>query len=144
VDCGAFLCPQPHRIDVKPSFSFPKLLSLGAEANVSVAIFSEVSPGGAQTWDFANVRKDATLTLTVGDVTHSVKVNAKGQGTCTVKDFADPLTGLKKPPKDGACQFPTSGFPLGTHEAVVAGFFLDPASGEILRFQGRQEITIVP
>ena len=40
-DCGTFTCTPSHRIDIKPSFPFPKTINPGTEANLTIAIFSE-------------------------------------------------------------------------------------------------------
>src|SRR5262249_45738472 len=139
-----------HRIDIKPSFPFPKTLSLGTEANVTVAIFSE--QGATAVWNaptqvIVNDQANFPLTLTVGSVVEPVKTNQSGQGTCSVSDVADPISGQKDGIKDLKCQFPTSGLPLGTNFGVVSGFFSDPLSqppGQIKEFSARQLITIVP
>jgi len=143
-DGTPFLC-STHRIDIKPSAPFPKTLTLGAEANVTVAIFSEVN------WNApAEIQVDAVslqqhpLTLTVGGVISNVKTNSNGSGTCSVSDVADPITGQKDGIKDLKCQFPTSGFPLGTNFGIVTGFFLDPLTNQFTAFSARQEVTIVP
>jgi hypothetical protein len=121
------------------------MLDLGTEANVTVAIFSEPN------WDApAQIRVDAAalaqnrLTLTVGGVTSDVKTNNNGSGTCSVSDVADPFTGAKDGLKDLKCQFPTSGFPAGTHVGVVNGFFEDALTGLTWAFSARQEVTILP
>jgi hypothetical protein len=149
LDCGGTVFPDgtssfpcKHRIDVKPSAPFPKMISVGADANLTVAIFSEKT--GNQVWNATQVRLDTTLTLTIGTVVVPVKVNTKGQGTCTAADVADPLTGLKDGIKDLKCQFDTSGVAAGTYSAVVSGFFFDPLTGEERAFTARQEVTVVP
>jgi len=136
---------RTHRIDIKPSAPFPKVLFLGNEANITVAIFSEPN------WDASTeIKVDATslfqhpLTLTVESVRSNVKTNSNGSGTCSISDVADPITGLKDGLKDLKCQFPTSGFPLGTHIGIVKGFFLDPLTGQSTAFTARQDITIMP
>lgn len=140
-DCGTFTCT--HRIDIKPSFPMPKLITLGAEATITVAIFSEVS--GAQVWNApTQVLTDASLTLALGSLVVPAKVNNKGQGTCSQRDVNDPVTGAKDGIKDLQCQFSTGGFPPGTHIAAVSGFFRDQTSGEIKAFRARQEVTILP
>ncbi len=140
-DCGAFACT--HRIDIKPSFSLPKSINLGLEATVTVVIFSEL--GGSRKWDApAQVQKDVTLTFSVESVVKPVKINSKGQGTCSAYEAADPGTGVKDGAKDLFCQFPTGGLPSGTNFGVVSGFFLDPATGELRAFRARQLVTILP
>ena len=121
-DCGPFACT--HRMDIKPSFPLPKVLNLGTESNVTVVIFSEKSGTrrGARRRRCV-VGPGPPATLTVGSVTHEVKVNNKGQGTCSVKDAADPNTGVQDTAKDFFCQFPTSGFPPGKNFGIVSGFF---------------------
>jgi len=159
-DCGGTI-PQPpdgtttflctHRIDIKPSFPVPKVLSLGKEANITIAIFSESS--GALKWDAsALVQTDTSLTFRVGSLVIPVKVNSKGGGTCSTSDVADPVTGATDGIKDLKCQFPTSGIPLGTHEGVVSGFFpytvVDPTTNQPVTvpraFRARQTFTVVP
>jgi len=110
-------------------------------------IFSERS--GAQVWNApAQVQKDATLTFSVQSLTIvlPVKVNNKGQGTCSTSDVADPVTGKKDGINDLKCQFSTSGLPLGTHQGVVSGFFLQvfPHGPELRAFRARQEFNVVP
>ena len=83
-------------------------------------------------------------TPSTAPVVTSVKVNSKGQGTCSTKDAGDPTTGLKDGVKDLFCQFPTGGFPTGKHFGIVSGVFFDPASGELRDFRARQEVTILP
>jgi hypothetical protein len=75
-----------------------------------------------------------------------VKVNNKGQGTCSASDAADPVTGKKDGKKDLHCQFPTGGLPFGTHIGVVSGFFTFTSNGEVevRAFHARQEVTILP
>src|SRR5262249_31355907 len=135
--------------DVKPSFPLPKVLFPGTNATVSVAIFSEKS--GGLIWDavkqvITNNLSQFPLTMTVGSVVNGVKVNNKGGGTCSALDVADPITGQKDGIKDNVCQFPTAGFPSGTNNAIIDGFFLvtpgDPNS-EVRAFRAREVITIV-
>jgi hypothetical protein len=40
------------------------------------------------------------------------------------------------------CQFPTSGMPLGTHEGILSGSFLQ--DGQLRAFRARQEFTVLP
>src|SRR5262249_5606025 len=149
VDCGAFVCT--HRIDIKPSFPFPKTINPGTEANLSIAIFSEKN--GNQVWDapaqvlLSNLTT-FPLTFSVESFVVSVKVNNQGGGTCSVSDVADPITGKKDGVKDLKCQFPTTmpdGTPLpsGTHFGVVSGFFFDPQTGDPHRAcTVRQDVSI--
>ena len=144
-DGSFFVCPHTHRIDVKPSAPLPKVINLGTEANVTVAIFSEPN------WDASKqIKVDAAtlqnfpLTFTVETVKKDVKTNNNGSGTCSISDVADPFTGLKTDAKDLKCQFPTSGLPIGTHWGVVRGWFLDPATNLFTAFSARQEVTILP
>jgi hypothetical protein len=150
-DCGAFSCT--HRIDIKPSFPFPKTINPGTEANITIAIFSEKV--GTQVWNapvqvMLNDQVHFPLTFKVESFVALVKVNNKGQGTCSTTDVADPINGQKDGIKDLKCQFPTSGLPSGTHSGEVSGFFfaspscLDPALCEVRAFSGRQEVTILP
>jgi hypothetical protein len=149
-DCG-FLFPCTHRIDIKPSFPFPKTINPGTEANLTVAIFSEKN--GSHVWDAAaqvmlNDLANFPLTFSVGSFVVSVKVNNKGGGTCSVSDVPDPLTGIKDGIKDLKCQFGTGGLPTGTHFGIVSGFFFDPLEtnpdvSPIKAFSARQEVTIV-
>ena len=139
-DCGTFLCT--HRIDIKPSFPVPKVINLGAEATITIAIFSEREMSGAQVWNAPALVLTATLTFGVESLVFPVKVNNKGGGTCSTSDVADPVTGQKDGIKDLKCQFPTSGLPLGTHQGVVSGFFLQ--GGELRAFRARQDFTVVP
>ncbi len=150
-DCGAFPCT--HRIDIKPSFPVPKVISLGAEANVTIAIFSE--PNGtqvAQAWSAPALVQTATLTFGVESLVFPVKINNSGGGTCSISDVADPVTGQKDAIKDLKCQFPTSGLPLGAHHGVVSGFFtftfVDPVTNQTVvesrAFRARQDFTVVP
>ena len=121
----------------------PKVISLGAEATITIAIFSE--PNGAQVslaWNAPALVQTATLTFGVESLVFPVKVNNKGGGTCSTSDVADPVTGQKDGIKDLKCQFPTSGLPLGTHQGVVSGFFLQ--AGELRAFRARQDFTVVP
>jgi hypothetical protein len=138
------LC-NTHRIDIKPSAPLPKTINLGAEAQVTIAIFSEVN------WNApAEVKVDAVslaqceLTFTVEGVVENVKTNNNGSGTCSISDVADPITGLKDGIKDLKCQFPTSGLPIGTHWGVVSGCFLDPLTNQSTAFSARQEFTVLP
>jgi hypothetical protein len=152
-DCGTkgdgstlFTCT--HRIDIKPSFPFPKTLNLGAEANVTIAIFSEKGVG-SQVWSAPNQvivanLSNFPLTFSVGSVVEPVKTNQSGQGTCSISDVADPETGQKDGIKDYKCQFPTTGLPPGTHFGVVSGFFFDPLTNQNRAFRARQELTILP
>jgi hypothetical protein len=146
VDCGTFLCT--HRIDIKPSFPFPKTLKLGAEANVTIAIFSEKV--GSQVWSapdqvIVNNLSNFPLTFRVESVVEPVKTNQSGQGTCSISDVEDPITGKKDGTKDLKCQFPTTGLPIGTFFGVLSGFFPDPLVGGLNReFSARQQITILP
>ena len=150
-DCGGTI-PEPpdgtttflctHRIDIKPSSPVPKVLSLGKEANITIAIFSELS--GDLKWDAsALVQTDTSLTFRVGSLVVPVKVNNNGGGTCSTSDVTDPAGG-KDGIKDLKCQFPTSGIPLGTHEGVVSGFFIDPSGTVPRAFRARQVFTVVP
>ncbi len=155
-DCGGVLLangsttfPCTHRIDIKPSFPFPKTINPGTEANITVAIFSEVS--GNQVWNapaqvFLNNLAAFPLTFAVEAFVTSVKVNNQGGGTCSVSDVPDPITGQKDGVKDLKCQFPVSAdLPKGTHFGVVSGFFkVSPAdpNSEIRAFSARQEVTI--
>ncbi len=142
------LCPT-HRIDIKPSFSLPKTVNLGSEATITIAIFSEVSPNTPQVlgnglWDAVfEVVKDANLTFSVESLVVPVKINKNGQGTCSARDVDDPTTGLTDGRKDLLCQFSTRGLPLGKHEGVVSGKFLDPNTQEIRFFRAKQEFTVV-
>ena len=156
-DCGGVLNPVDgtttfpctHRIDIKPSFPFPKTINPGTEANITVAIFSEVS--GNQVWNapaqvMLNNLAAFPLTFSVETFVTSVKVNNQGGGTCSVSDVPDPITGQKDSVKDLKCQFPISAdLPKGTHFGVVSGFFkVSPAdpNSEIRAFSARQEVTI--
>jgi hypothetical protein len=149
-DCGGVVLsggttsfPCTHRIDMKPSAGPPKIITLGTEATATVAIFSEVN--GSQVWNAsAQVKKDTSLTLSIESVVVPVKINSKGQGTCSTSDVPDPVTSVKDGIKDLKCQFPTSGLPVGTHFAIVSGFFFDPLTGEDRAFSARQEVTILP
>jgi hypothetical protein len=143
-DGTPFLC-NTHRIDIKPSAPLPKIISLGAEANVTIAIFSEVN------WNApAEIKVDQQslaqypLTFTIETVVENVKTNKNGSGTCSISDVADPVTGKKDTIKDLKCQFQTSGLPTGTHFGVVSGFFLDPLTNQFTAFSARQEVTILP
>jgi hypothetical protein len=157
-DCGGTINPDgttafpcTHRIDIKPSFPLPKTIDPGAEANITVAIFSEKT--GSQVWNAStqvllNDLANFPLTFRVEPFETSVKVNNKGGGTCSISDVADPA-GQKDGIKDLKCQFPTgpmpdgTTLPLGTHFGVVNGFFFDPITGENRAFTARQEVTIV-
>jgi len=134
-DCGSFLCT--HRISIKPGSSGPTV-SLGNEANIKVAIFSETS--GPEVWDAAAL-VELNTTLTFNGI--PVKVNSFGQGTCSVADIPDPVTGKKDGIKDLVCQFPTAGLSLGTQYGVVRGFFFNAATGKDEAFQARQLLTVV-
>jgi hypothetical protein len=141
--------PCTHRIDIKPGQAFPKSINLGTEANVTVAIFSEVGVGTATglVWNAPTqvIVNDPNfpLTLSVETVAQGVKVNISGAGTCSASDVADPITGLKDGVKDLKCQFPSSGLPKGTHFGVVSGFFVDTLTGQTRAFDARQEVTIL-
>ena len=94
-DGSIFFC-STHRIDIKPSFALPKVINLGTEANVTIAIFSETN------WNApAEIMVDAAslaahpLTFTVENVVEPVKTNSNGSGTCSISDVADPITGQK-------------------------------------------------
>src|SRR5262249_55149155 len=132
-DCGGTINPDgttsfpcKHRIDIKPSFPFPKIINPGNEANVTIAIFSETN--GSLVWSAAtqvllNDLATFPLTFSVESFVVSVKVNSKGGGTCSISDVPDPLTGQKDQFKDLKCQFPTTmpdGTPLptGTHFGI--------------------------
>ena len=157
IDCGGLLLPDgtttfpcTHRIDIKPSFPFPKTIKPGTEANLTIAIFSERN--GNQVWDapaqvvLSNLAA-FPLTFSVESFVFSVKVNNQGGGTCSISDVEDPITGKKDGIKDLKCQFPISAdLPTGTHLGVVSGFFkvspADPNSA-IRAFSARQEVTIL-
>jgi hypothetical protein len=169
VDCGIFLCT--HRIDIKPSFPFPKTIDPGTEANLTIAIFSECSsltasgicPTGAPVWNASkqvllNDLVAHPLTFTVEPFKASVKVNNNGGGTCSISDVPDPITGKKDTVKDLKCQFPAgpaadgTTLPAGTHVGVVKGWFMvDPSkctdlaadACQLSAFSARQEVTIV-
>jgi hypothetical protein len=145
--------PCTHRIDIKPSFPFPKTINLGTEATVTVAIFSETN--GSNVWDATKQVVTLTngctastapcLTFSIEPVVEPVKTNQNGQGTCSAQDLADPITGQKDGIKDLKCQFTTSGLPSGTHFGVVSGFFVDPLDHNAIKaFSARQEVTILP
>jgi hypothetical protein len=157
-DCGGTVNPDgttsfpcKHRIDIKPSFPVPKTINPGTEANITIAIFSEVN--GAHVWDASTqvlLTNLATfpLTFSVESFQVSVKVNNNGGGTCSISDVADPITGQKDSVKDLKCQFPSTmpdGTPLpkGTHFGIVSGFFFDPLTGDTREFSARQEVTIL-
>jgi hypothetical protein len=153
-DCGSFTCT--HRIDIKPSFPFPKTINPGSEANITVAIFSERND--SQVWNapaqvILTRQNEFPLKFSVETFTALVKVNNKGEGTCATTDVPDPIDGRKDQIKDLKCQFPTSGLPTDTHFGVVTGFFMvDPTkcsdlslpTCEIRAFSARQEVTILP
>jgi hypothetical protein len=145
--------PCTHRIDIKPSFPFPKTIILGTEATVTIAIFSETN--GSNVWDATKQLVTLTngctastapcLTFSIENVVDPVKTNQNGQGTCSAQDVADPITGQKDGIKDLKCQFATSGLPHGTHFGVVSGFFVDPLDNNTVKaFSARQEVTILP
>ncbi len=145
--------PCTHRIDIKPSFSFPKTINLGTESTITVAIFSEMN--GANVWDATKQLVTLTngctasaapcLTFSIENVIEPVKTNKNGQGTCSAQNLADPLTGVNDPIKDLKCQFATSGLPKGTHFGVVSGYFVDPLDNNAVKaFSARQEVTILP
>ena len=163
-DCGGTILPIPpdpngvvppttsfpctHRIDIKPGQAFPKTINLGTEANVTIAIFSEVSADGTQVWNapkevIITDQVDFPLTFSVETVVEGVKVNQSGAGTCSISDVADPITGAKDGIKDLKCQFPTSGLPKGTHFGVVSGFFVDSETGQTRAFAARELVTIL-
>jgi hypothetical protein len=172
-DCGGTITFDPnnfattsfpcvHRIDIKPSFSIPKVINLGSEATISIAIFSERTGQGstAKVWDATKLILTLTngctaaeapcLTFSVEDVVVPVKTNQNGQGTCSAQDLPDPSNGQKDGIKDLKCQFATTGLPAGTHFGVVSGFFRDPLDLDLLSqpvvkaFSARQEVTILP
>jgi len=145
--------PCTHRIDIKPSFSFPKTIHLGTEATVSIVIFSEIN--GANVWDVTKQLVTLTngctasaapcLTFSIENVIEPVKTNQNGQGTCSAQNLADPVSGLNDQIKDLKCQFATSGLPTGTHFGVVSGYFVDPLDNNAVKaFSARQEVTILP
>jgi len=144
-DGSPIISSSTHRIDIKPSAPFPKMINLGTESNVTIAIFSE--PNWAASTE---IKVDAAslaqhpLTFTLESIEEKVKTNNNGSGTCSVSDVADPFTGVKDGLKDLKCQFPTSGLPAGTHIGVVKGFFLDPLTNQFTAFIARQEVTILP
>src|SRR5215813_11412283 len=102
--------PCTHRIDIKPSFSIPKVINLGTQATVTIVIFSErngssvwnapaqvitlMAPAGCTTFTAP------CLTFRVENVVEPVKTNQNGQGTCSAQDLADPITGQKDGVKD--------------------------------------------
>jgi hypothetical protein len=144
--------PGKHRIDIKPSFPFPKTIDPGTESNLTVAIFSEPAPlqaWNASTQVLLNDLANFPLTFRVEPFQVSVKVNNQGGGTCSISDVADPITGQKDGIKDLKCQFPVgpdlngNPLPLGTHFGVVNGWFFDPLTGQNRAFTARQEVTIV-
>jgi hypothetical protein len=152
--------PCTHRIDIKPSFPFPKTINPGTEANITVAIFSEREANGTLVWDapaqvILTNQGTFPLRFMVESFNVLVKVNNKGEGTCSTTDVEDPISGQKDGAKDLKCQFPTSGLPIGTHFGEVSGFFLaNPANPlcnnpsndgcEVRAFSARQEVTILP
>jgi len=144
-DGSPIISSSTHRIDIKPSAPFPKMINLGTESNLTIAIFSE--PNWAASTE---IKVDAAslaqypLTFTVESIQEKVKTNNNGSGTCSVSDVADPFTGAKDGLKDLKCQFPTSGLPTGTHIGIVKGFFLDPLTNQFTAFTASQEITILP
>ena len=165
-DCGGTITVDPntgvattsfpctHRIDIKPSFSFPKTIHLGTEATVSIAIFSEKN-GASLVWDVTKQLVTLTngctasaapcLTFSIENVIEPVKTNQNGQGTCSAQNLADPVSGLNDQIKDLKCQFATSGLPKGTHFGVVSGYFVDPLDNNAVKaFSARQEVTILP
>jgi Metallo-peptidase family M12B Reprolysin-like len=154
--------PCTHRIDIKPSFSFPKTINPGTESTISIAIFSERNSSGG-VWDattqvvtqmLTSGCTDSTppcLTFSVENVVEPVKTNKNGQGTCSAQNLADPITGQNDGVKDLKCQFATSGLPPGTHFGVVCGYFVDPLDVDpstgvpaTKGFCARQEVTILP
>jgi hypothetical protein len=152
-DCGTYLDESPfsctHRIDIKPGFALPKVINLGAESNITIAIFSET--GVSADWDATTLVDRTSLKFRVGSVEMSVKLNSKGQGTCSVSDVADPETGIKDGPKDLKCQFPTSGLPGGEYIGVVTGTFTDQVFKDPVthlplprKFLATQPVTILP
>ena len=171
VDCGTlfggalFTCE--HRIDVRPSSSSDpsgaKVFSLGANANISVAIFSELCTNstppvvgcptqpslGNGLWSapaeviITGDPKDFPV-LHVGTVTIPVKTNNNGNGTCSIRNLQDPKTGLDDGQPDMICQFDTSGLAPGAYTAYVTGKFRDPNTLAKNGFQGRQRIIITP
>ena len=162
-DCGGTITPVngvpttsfpcTHRIDIKPSFSFPKALNLGTEATVTIGIFSETN--GSRVWDATTqvltlmsacpASTAPCLTFSVENVVVPVKTNQNGQGTCSPQNLADPITGNNDQIKDLKCQFATSGLPKGTHFGVVSGYFVDPLDNNAVKaFSARQEVTILP
>jgi hypothetical protein len=166
IDCGGTPTSEgsttnscTHRIDIKPSFPFPKTLNLGTESNVTIAIFSEQGalPGASGVWSapnqvIVNDQVNYPLTFSVGSIVEPVKTNQSGQGTCSISDVDDPDPQIGKDGiKDLKCQFPTTGLPTGTFFGIVSGFFsdpLDPASTPnnpvIKAFSARQAITLLP
>ena len=146
-----------HRIDIKPSFSFPKTINLGTEATVSIGIFSETNgswDAPTQVLTLMTSCPPSTapcLTFSVENVVVPVKTNQNGQGTCSAQNLADPISGQNDGIKDLKCQFATSGLPKGTHFGVVSGYFTDPldiddvtGKPKLKAFSARQEVTILP
>jgi hypothetical protein len=145
--------PCTHRIDIKPSFTFPKTINLGTEATITIGIFSETN--GSLVWDATTQVVTLTngctastapcLTFSIENVVVPVKTNQNGQGTCSIQNLTDPITGQNDGIKDLKCQFATSGLPKGTHFGVVSGFFVDPLDQKVVKaFSARQEVTILP
>jgi hypothetical protein len=151
-DCGGqvgtstfFSCV--HRIDIKPSSPLPKVLTLGDNATLTVAIFSEKS--GSKVWNatqiILNDMANFPLTFTIDNYTTNVKVNSFGQGTCSVSDIEDPVTHKKDALKDYKCQFPLiPEISLGTNYGIVSGYFRDTVTNEVRGFTARQEVTVLP
>ncbi len=152
-DCGWFdsngnpiLCT--HRIDIKPSFPVPKTISQGVDSVITVAIFSEQDTSTGNQWDATTLVHVNDNTLKLNGV--AVKVNQSGQGTCSVSDVADPVTGQKDGFKDLRCQFPTNALKLGTQWGVVTGIFTFTDDTTVpptilnRNFSARQLINVVP
>jgi hypothetical protein len=137
-DCDTFLCT--HRIDIKPSFPIPKVIDQSLDSNITVVIFSEKIGGNSNLQWNAPAQVQIDVTLKLNGI--SVKVNNNGQGTCSVSDMADPVTGNKDGLKDLKCQFPTGAFQLGTQWGVLTGQFL--GTGGLTNFTARQLISVVP
>ena len=112
-----------------------------------MAIFSEKV--GSNIWDAVKQvlitdLSNFPLTMTVGSVVASVKVNNKGAGTCSALDVDDPATGQRKDGlKDQVCQFPTSGFPEGLNYAIVQGSFTVQGEDVPRAFRARQLVNII-
>jgi hypothetical protein len=178
-DCGTYLTGVPqftckHRIDIKPSSkpdpSGAKIINLGADAVVSIAIFSEVCSSSSdplcpQPPSYTNGLWDATKQVLIScqqmsncDPTEHlpvfhvesenipVKTNASGDGTCSFRDVLDPVTGKKDGNKDLICGFDTSGLTPGSYTGYVTGYFTDPnkPGGNKSSFQGKQDFIVVP